>query len=256
MSLNTNQRRLKAIGAICFSAVLLGVVLIPGCASSEEASQAENYDQAALSSFVGDKKPEASAAQNQMEELQAENTSLKQKIIKLERDNRSAMERITDAEAKLAAEREKSERAVEAARTAARSAAGMEPAKSAVSSTIPMSSYEDALAAFTGKKYDAAISLFEKLLAGGTGDDLADNCHYWIGESYFGKRNYNESIKHFDTVFSYKGSEKAGDAQFMIARSYEQLGKKAEAKVAYEKVVKDYPTSNKVAKAKARLSKM
>lgn len=217
----------------------------------------DNQDQAALSNIVGDRKPEGGGAlAKQLEEVQAENTSLKQKVIKLERDNRTMMERITDAESKLTAEREKSERAMEAARTAARSAAGMESPKTTAASAVPMTAYENALAAFNGKKYDQAIKMFDDLLSGVIGEDLADNCHYWIGESYFGKRVYDESMKHFEEVFKYKGSEKAGDAQFMMAQCYERLGKKAEAKDAYERVVKDYPTSGKVAVAKTRLAKL
>ena len=49
-----------------------------------------------------------------------------------------------------------------------------------------------------------------------------------------------------------KNSEKKADAQFMIAQTYERLGDKIKAKAAYEKVVKDYPMSKNVKRAKAR----
>jgi TolA-binding protein len=88
------------------------------------------------------------------------------------------------------------------------------------------------------------------LLDGGAPEDLADNCHYWLGESYFGKKEFKEAVKHFEMVFQYKSSEKKGDAYFMLGRSYEMLGDKAKAKEAFEKVVKDYPTNNNVQKAK------
>ena len=38
----------------------------------------------------------------------------------------------------------------------------------------------------------------------------------------------------------------------MIAQTYERLGDKIKAKAAYEKVVKDYPMSKNVKRAKAR----
>jgi TolA-binding protein len=57
-------------------------------------------------------------------------------------------------------------------------------------------------------------------------------------------------------VFQYKTSEKKGDAQFMLAQCFERTGDKAKAKEAYEKVVKDYPTSDTVKKAKERWGKL
>ena len=42
----------------------------------------------------------------------------------------------------------------------------------------------------------------------------------------------------------------------MIARSYENLGSKAKAKAAYEKVVKNYPMSKNVKAAKAHWAKL
>ena len=63
-------------------------------------------------------------------------------------------------------------------------------------------------------------------------------------------------MKHFEMVFQYKGSEKKADAQYMLARCFEATGDKVKAKEAYEKVTKDYPTSDKVKKAKERWGKL
>jgi tol-pal system protein YbgF len=116
--------------------------------------------------------------------------------------------------------------------------------------------YEGAQKAFAEKKYDDAIQMFQALLDGGSPEDLADNCHYWIGESYFGKKEFKEAVKHFEMVLQYKVSEKKGDAHFMLGRSHEILGDKAKAKESYEKVVKDYPTNDNVKKAKERWGRL
>ena len=42
---------------------------------------------------------------------------------------------------------------------------------------------------------------------------MADNCHYWLGESYYGDKKYSEAIKHFDEVLGYRKSEKKGVAR-------------------------------------------
>ena len=178
--------------------------------------------------------PGPTAEQKKIDSLEADNINLKQKIVKLEQDKGTLNARITDVEAKLKAELEKE-------------AAVPKP---------PPATYEGAVKAFGEKKYDDAIQMFEVLLNRGIAEDQADNCHYWIGESFFGKKQYKDAMKHFEMVFQYKGSEKKADAQYMLARCYEATGDKAKAKEAYEKVTKDYPTSDKVKKAKERWGKL
>jgi tol-pal system protein YbgF len=178
--------------------------------------------------------PGPTVEQKKIDSLEADNINLKQKIVKLEQDKGTLNARIMDVEAKLKAELEKE-------------AAVPKP---------PPATYEGAVKAFGEKKYDDAIQMFEALLNGGIAEDQADNCHYWIGESFFGKKQYKDAMKHFEMVFQYKGSEKKADAQYMLARSYEATGDKAKAKEAYEKVTKDYPTSDKVKKAKERWGKL
>jgi tol-pal system protein YbgF len=242
MSVITSRGRLSWMNTICFLVLLTGILAWIGCESSE--ATREQQDQQALSSIVGEKKPELAppqptADQKKIEELEAENASLKQKITKLEQDNGTLSTRLSEIEAKILGEREQAEKAL-AAKTAPPAA----------------TSYENAAEAFKEKKYDEAIQMYQALLDGGAAEELADNCHYWLGESYFGKKDFAEAMKHFEMVFQYKASEKKGDAQFMIAQCFERTGDKAKAKEAYEKVVKDYPTSDKVKKAKERWGKL
>lgn len=242
----------------------------------EPAKKEESGDQQALTSFLGAAPPKKeeqpkkeepktepivqetvqppATGTNQMEELRTENTSLKQKIVKLEQDNRTFSARISDTETKYMTEKERADKAEEAARSSV-STRGKD-----MSETLPSgeakTAYGVALRSFKSKQYDASISQLQGLLDGGTEPNLADNCHYWLGEANFGKRNYQEALKHFEMVFEYKNSEKLADAQYMMAHCYERLGDKAKAKEAYERVVKDYPTSNNVQRAKQRWVKM
>ena len=175
-----------------------------------------------------------SPEQRKIDSLETANVTLKQKLVKLEQDNNVLNTRLSDVEAKLKAELD-------------RAAAAAQPPPPP---PAPAATYEGAQKAFAEKKYDDAIQMFQALLDGGASEDVADNCHYWIGESYFGKKDYKEAVKQFEMVFQYKTSEKKGDAYFMLGRSYELLGDKAKAKESFEKVVKDYPTNNNVQKAK------
>jgi len=203
-------------------ALIVAILSWIGC-SSEQAVRSEQ------TAFTRPPSPE----QKKIDSLETQNVNLKQKLVKLEQDNNTLNARLGDVESKLKAEIDKA------------AAPPAPPPAPPVTAT-----YEGAQKAFAEKKYDDAIQMFQALLDGGSPEDLADNCHYWIGESYFGKKDFTEAVKHFEMVLQYKISEKKGDAHFMLGRSYEMLGDKAKAKESYEKVVKDYPTNDNVKKAK------
>jgi tol-pal system protein YbgF len=234
------EKRFRRLTLLSLPALLIALFAWSGCKSSQGA--ASQNDQA-LSSFVGDRKPEIAPPpppvdQKKLQDLETENSTLKEKITKLEQDNSALTTRLSDIEAKMMAEQ---------------AAKAVEPAKEALPANA---SYENAYQLFSQKKYDDAIQMYQALLDGGISEDLADHCHYWMGESYYGKKNYESALKEFETVFQYKSMEKKADAQFMIAQCYERMGDKAKAKEAYEKVAKDYPTSDKVPLAKERSAKL
>ena len=221
MSLARHQRIFIRLFLLALIAAILSWV---GC-SSEQAVRSEQ------TAFTRAPSPE----QKKIDSLETQNVNLKQKLVKLEQDNNTLNARLGDVESKLKAEIDK---------------AAVPPAPPPAPPVT--ATYEGAQKAFAEKKYDDAIQMFQALLDGGSPEDLADNCHYWIGESYFGKKEFKEGLKHFEMVLQYKISEKKGDAHFMLGRSYEILGDKAKAKESYEKVVKDYPTNDNVKKAKER----
>jgi tol-pal system protein YbgF len=112
--------------------------------------------------------------------------------------------------------------------------------------------YDAALKAFNARKYDVAANGFKGVVENGSNADVTSRAKYWLGESYFAQKKYKEALPLFQETLKHKNSEKKADAQFMIAQTYERLGDKAKAKAAYEKVVKDYPMSKNVKRAKAR----
>ena len=264
--------------------VVLALFAVNGCGGSEEATQSETsgqnadstgakpYDQA-LTNFVGGQQPDTAQkpatqpvqatttddSQKQMDALKMDNTDLRQKNLKLEDDSQKLTSRLNDSEAKYASEKERAD-SLDAALRIAMTAQPMTEMKrteeSAVRTEIPMAEYESALGAFQSKKYSDAAAAFQKMLEDNVPTDIADNCHYWIGESKYASRKYKDALSEFNEVLSFKRSEKKGDAQFMIAQCYERMGDKVKAKEAFEKVVKDYPMSVNVKKAKARWAKL
>ncbi len=242
-----------------------------GAAPEEKPKEEKPMDQA-LTSFVGTEekpveapKPAVSPSQlaqyeKQIEDLRTENTGLKQKIVKLEQENRGANARMNEVEAKYASERLRADKAEELARNAAMAAPKIEQPKPEPVEVKPvpvsMSTYEDALKSFNSRKYDDATKGFKAIVDAGGKDDLTIRAKYWLGESYFAKKKYKEAMPLFQDALKNKNSEKKADAQFMIAQTYERLGNKAKAKEAYEKVVKNYPMSNNVKRSKERWAKL
>lgn len=288
---NKHSKTSRVVWLLC-SIMLL--VLFIGCGEMEEtvkeeeaaqppakeatvstSDSAQNEDDAILTSFIGPKEPDTSSPETQksvsegqaaqyekqIQDLQTENASLKQKLMRVEQENRNLTLRLSDTESKLALERERADRAEAAAKAPALGAETTSPAvrptaKGKESSSATMTSYEDALRAFNQRKYETALRSFRALLDGGISEDLSDNCLYWIGESQFALKKYYDAIKSFKEVLTIPRSEKKADAQFMIAQCYDRLGKKAEAKEAYEQVVKNYPMSKHVKRAKQRWAQL
>ena len=118
------------------------------------------------------------------------------------------------------------------------------------------SAYNAALAKYRSKNFAEAAQDFEALLNSGADEKIAGNCHYWIGESMYGLRRFDEAMKQFETVLGYAGSGKRPAAQFMIGNVYAAQGNKAAAKEAWEKVVSTYPTSDLVEKAKTKIARV
>lgn len=278
--------------------VAFGVTLV-GCGGAEEATEGEategeplvqeqpqeqpkNADDQALTSFIGNQAPakteqaeqkpaespstgQLARYEKQIEDLRSDNTSLKQKILKLEQDNRSLNAMMSESESRISSAHSKAD-SLERVLLTQPAAAGQpaaqvqEPAAmqeaAPVMEEVAITSYEDALRAFNAKKYDDAIAGLNGMLEKGVSKDMEDNCKYWIGEANFAKKRYKDAIKDFEDVLTYKKSEKQGDAQYMIAQSYERLGDKAKAKEGYEKVVKEYPLSKVVKKAKERWARL
>ena len=243
MVLSTHRGEGNVMKLIVASLMLAGMPLLVGCSGSEELIQQQQQQ-------IADQ-------QKQMEDVQTENTSLRQRIVKLEQDNRNLEARLSEAEAKVMMERDRADKAeadlAEAMKPKTKTKMPAEMPN--VSADMP-AGYADAWTAYSAHNYDDAIAKFEALLGANVTNTWADNCHYWIGECNYGKKQYAEAVKHFEMVMGYAGSEKIADAHFMMAQSYSLMGDKAKAKEHYETVVKDFPTSPRVELAKQRAGKM
>jgi tol-pal system protein YbgF len=288
MSLKNLYGHIFGLKRTGFFFLFLGAFFLIGCGGGEEATkeatkpqetakpaeaveqekpkEAKPMDQA-LTSFIGSdekvaEKPKPAAVpatqisqyEKQIEDLRTENTGLKQKNVKLEQENRGINSRLSELEAKYTVEKLRADKAEELAKNT------VAPASKVVVEENPApvseSTYDNALKAFNSRKYDVATKGFKAIVEGGSDADLTSRAKYWLGETYFAQKKYNEALPMFQESLSLKNSEKKADAQFMIGQTYERLGNKAKAKAAYEKVVKNYPMSKNVRRAKERWAKL
>jgi len=209
----------------------LAVVAV-GCGSSEE--ETENWE---TTPTVSD----TTAHEVKLDSMKTESRRIKDQVDALSAENRTLTARNAELETKL-------NEATAAAKAPA-------PAVSSAPIGDVTGAYSAALGEFKRRNFQEAVNQFEAILNSGT-DKLAPNCHYWIGESFYGMKKYDEAIKQFETVLGYTGSGKRPYAQLMIGNSYMGLGDKAAAKDAYSKLVSNYPESALVEKAKGKLSRL
>lgn len=223
--MNSITTTFKVVSVLCFA------VLLYGCGTSPETTS-DTWESTTPVSVTA-------RLEYRVDSLMNENRRLSQQLEALATENRNLTARNAELETRI------NEMAA---------APRSEPAVSASSNVA--AGYEGALAAYRSRNFAGAVQGFQALLDGNVRDDLADNCHYWIGESYYGMGKYREAIDHFRMVMDYKKSEKKDDAQLMIGNASAALGDKAGAREAYNKLISSYPVSPLVQKAKEKLARL
>jgi tol-pal system protein YbgF len=83
---------------------------------------------------------------------------------------------------------------------------------------------------------------------------LAANAHYWIGETYYNEKNYDQAILEFQEVIkTYPDSEKAPAAMLKQGMAFKAIGDPKSAAYVYRKLIEQYPKSEEARAAKEKL---
>jgi TolA-binding protein len=203
--------------------------LIAGCRGSEEIPKAVIPPPPSATELL----------QNELQMLRAKNDSLARAMALCNQANTASNAKIADLLTQVTALQEK--QAVIAATP-----------KNEISSH-PKEGYLHALDLFHDRKYSEAAEIFQAALDDGIEEGLRDNCTYWLGECAYGQKQYSEALQFFGKVFTFRISEKKDDAQIMTANCYLRMNNLPKAKEAIERLIKVFPASPFVRKAKEKL---
>ena len=138
--------------------------------------------------------------------------------------------------------------------TAAGAASAKTTEVSAAETEAVRSDYEIALRALEKKDYRLAISRFKEFLQKHPKSKLANNAQYWIGESHYALREFDQAILEFDAVRSrYPQADKVPAALLKQGFAFAELGEKVNARLILQEVVEKYAQSPEAAQAKQKL---
>ncbi len=106
--------------------------------------------------------------------------------------------------------------------------------------------YKKCVDLYLNGRYTRAIIQFRRLLADFPDGVYADNCQFWIGESYFALGEYEQALFEFDRTLGYGGTNKREDTLYSLARCHEKLGESDLARELYARFIAEYPNSRHV----------
>jgi tol-pal system protein YbgF len=129
------------------------------------------------------------------------------------------------------------------------------PAGSA--SGADQATYAQAFEALKNGNYGASIAGFKQYLATYPTGDLADNAQYWLGETYYVTRDYDNAAVAFRAVGErWPNSRKAPDALVKLGFTEFELKQYPEARATLTQVTKRFPDSDAAKLAADRLKRL
>jgi tol-pal system protein YbgF len=128
---------------------------------------------------------------------------------------------------------------------------------SAAENEAVRSDYEVAWRALEKKDYRLAITRFKEFLQKHPKSKLANQAQYWVGESHYALREFDQAILEFDAVRSrYPQAEKVPAALLKQGFAFAELGEKVNARLILQEVIEKYAQSPEAVQAKQKLKSL
>ena len=107
------------------------------------------------------------------------------------------------------------------------------------------------------RNFQEALTGFSDFLKQYPSSPLAGNAQYWMGECFYGTRQFPRAIQEFErVVYHYPSSKKVPAALLKIGYAHWELRDRVLAKATFQQLVRSYAESPEAIKASARLTEL
>ena len=114
--------------------------------------------------------------------------------------------------------------------------------------------YRDAYETFYKGDMEGARTKFEAFLKQYPNTELSDNAQYWIGETYYVKKDYEKAILEYEkAIAKYPEGDKIPAALYKQSLAFLELGDKTNATNLLKRLIEKYPSSDQAQLAKKKL---
>jgi tol-pal system protein YbgF len=127
------------------------------------------------------------------------------------------------------------------------------------SASVELRAYREAYNTWRTDDYGGCIDRFREFLQTYPSSDYADDAAYWMADCYFKQGDYQTAILRFDDVAGrYPTSGKAPEALYRQGEALLRLGPRygKAARKAFERVINEYPNSERAEQARRQLELM
>lgn len=121
----------------------------------------------------------------------------------------------------------------------------------------PDALYQKALDTFRAGDPAKAREMFSRFIELYPQHDLAANAHYWLGETFYSEKKFDQAILEFQQLIkNYPKKEKVPAAMLKQAMAFRELGDVKSARYVLKKLMEQYPSTEEAQRAKERLKEM
>ena len=114
--------------------------------------------------------------------------------------------------------------------------------------------YQSAFDLLKSGRYDEAAVAFQQFIAEYPTGSYADNAQYWLGETFYITRRFEEAIQEFERLVSmHPNSQKLTHSLLKIGYAHDELGNKAEAERVLGQLMEGHPQTAAAGLARKRL---
>jgi tol-pal system protein YbgF len=123
--------------------------------------------------------------------------------------------------------------------------------------TDPKPVYDACYKLFKDGQYAKAREDFQKFLKQYPKTAYSGSAQFWIAETWYVEEKYEKAIIEYEKVIKgFPTSDKVPYALLKQGMSFQKLGDKGSAKIVYQQIIKKYPNTNQAKTARTKLSEL